>query len=168
MSPKNRFDDIFYSLVSDRIFCYVLSIDNMMKNFAMGQLLPTFITILTVGILTNSTVTIAKQTHISQNLNCKNPQAQQEMNRCAGLSYQNADKKLNQVYQQVMPKLEKSRKQKLITAQKAWINFRDTNCEFEKSSFQGGSMAPLIYAGCLERLTQQRTQQLQNYLKGDL
>jgi uncharacterized protein YecT (DUF1311 family) len=72
---------------------------------------------------------------------------------------------LNQVYQQLIPTLSGSRKQKLITAQQAWIKFRDTNCEFERSAYQGGTVAPAIYFGCLEQTTQQRTQQLQEYLK---
>ena len=84
------------------------------------------------------------------------------------MSYKNADKKLNQVYQQLLPKLSRSRKQKLIAAQLAWIKFRDVSCEFERSEYEGGSIAPTIYSGCVEQATKQRTQQLQNYLKKDL
>ncbi|WP_306790440.1 lysozyme inhibitor LprI family protein [Tolypothrix sp. FACHB-123] len=101
---------------------------------------------------------------LAQKLNCDNAQTQTEINRCAQLSYQNADKKLNQVYRQLLPTLSSSRKQKLITAQQAWIKFRDSSCEFERSAFQGGTIAPAIYLGCLEQTTQQRTEQLQEYL----
>jgi uncharacterized protein YecT (DUF1311 family) len=138
----------------------------------MRQFLPIFISVLAVGSLSNIATTMANPTsHVSpiaQKLNCNNPQTQAEINQCAGLSYQNADKKLNQVYQQLLPKLPKSRQQKLISAQQAWIKFRDSSCEFERSAFAGGSIAPTIYAGCLEGLTKQRTQQLQEYLKFDL
>lgn len=74
---------------------------------------------------------------------------------------------MNRAYQQLLPTLEKSRKQKLIAAQLAWVKFRDTNCEFERSKYEGGSIAPSIYAGCLENLTKLRTQELQQYLKSD-
>ncbi|BAZ30335.1 hypothetical protein NIES4074_27910 [Cylindrospermum sp. NIES-4074] len=140
----------------------------------MRQLLPALITILTLSSLTTPAVTKANTTpnnseiHLAQRLNCNNAQTQREINQCADLSYRNADKKLNQVYRQLLPKLPKSRQQKLIAAQQAWLKFRDSNCEFERSAFEGGSIAPSIYAGCLEAATKQRTQQLQEYLKDDL
>ncbi|MBE9037469.1 lysozyme inhibitor LprI family protein [aff. Roholtiella sp. LEGE 12411] len=105
--------------------------------------------------------------HNLQKLNCNNAQTQAEINVCTQLSYQNADQKLNQVYQQLLPKLEKSRRQKLIFAQQAWIKFRDTSCEFEKSRYEQGSIVATVYLTCLEKTTKQRTQQLQEYLKPD-
>lgn len=100
---------------------------------------------------------------LAQKPNCNNPQTQSEMNICAGISYQNADKKLNQVYQRLLPKLETSRRQKLVAAQQAWLKFRDASCAFEKSEVEGGTMAPMIYGGCMATLTEQRTKQLQGY-----
>ncbi|BAY63363.1 hypothetical protein NIES22_34500 [Calothrix brevissima NIES-22] len=123
--------------------------------------------------LSVATVTMANTTpetlniKLAQKLNCNNAQTQVEINQCAQLSYQNADKKLNQVYKKLLPTLSSSRKQKLITAQQAWIKFRDTSCEFERSQYEGGTIAPSIYVGCLERITQQRTQQLQDYLNSE-
>jgi len=46
-----------------------------------------------------------------------------------------------------------------------WVRFRDTNCTFERSSYQGGSIAPSIYYSCIEQMTKQRTEQLENYLR---
>lgn len=102
---------------------------------------------------------------LAQRPNCDDPQNQSEMNICAGIAYQNADRQLNQVYQQLLPKLPASRKQKLITAQQAWIKFRDSSCDFERSAFEGGSMAPMIYGSCLATVTEQRTKDLQGYLE---
>ncbi|WP_193194253.1 lysozyme inhibitor LprI family protein [Nostoc sp. MG11] len=139
----------------------------------MRQLLLVFINILTFSSLDTSAVTITSTTPditeilFAQNLNCNNAQTQAEINRCTQLFYQNTDKKLNQVYQQLLPKLERSRRQKLTTAQQAWIKFRDTSCEFEKSRYEGGSIIPTVYFTCLEKTTKQRTQQLQEYLKSD-
>jgi len=106
--------------------------------------------------------------YLAQQLNCENPQDQLQINRCAGLSYERADKKLNQLYRQLLPKLSSARRQKLITAQQAWVKFRDTSCEFEESAYEGGSIAPTIVAVCWEKLTLQRTQEIQAYLKSDL
>jgi len=139
----------------------------------MRQLLLVLASMLTLSSLDTSTMTIAGTTPdlheilLVQKLNCNNPQTQAAINECTKLSYQNADKKLNQAYQKLLSTLEKPRKQKLIAAQLAWIKFRDTNCEFERSRYEGGSIAPTIYFGCLENTTKLRTQQLQEYLKPD-
>ncbi|OUL37574.1 hypothetical protein BV372_01005 [Nostoc sp. T09] len=139
----------------------------------MNLFLLPFFSILALSSLSISTVAIANtkpeisEIDLAQKLNCNNAQTQLEINRCAQLSYQNADKKLNQAYQQLVPTLSISRKQKLITAQQAWIKFRDTSCEYERSQYEGGSIAPAIYLGCLEQTTQQRTQQLEEYLHSD-
>ncbi|MCC5649613.1 lysozyme inhibitor LprI family protein [Nostoc sp. XA013] len=139
----------------------------------MRQLLLVLASMLTFSSLDAPTITIAgtipdlPEIRLVQKFNCNNPQTQTAINECAKLSYQNADKKLNQVYQQLLPTLERSRKQKLIAAQLAWIKFRDTNCEFERSKYEGGSIASSIYSGCLENTTKLRTQELQEYLKSD-
>ncbi|MEH2024964.1 lysozyme inhibitor LprI family protein [Nostoc sp.] len=139
----------------------------------MRQLLLVLSSILTLSSLDTSAITIASTTpdlsemRLVQKLNCNNPQTQRAINECTKLSYQNADKKLNQVYQQLVSTLERSRKQKLVAAQLAWVKFRDTNCEFERSKYEGGSIASSIYSGCLENTTKLRTQQLQEYLKTD-
>ena len=124
--------------------------------------------LLAVAMATPSIASPASGTtnlQLAQNPNCNNPQTQSEMNICASIAYQNADRKLNQVYRQLLPKLSAARKQKLITAQQAWIKFRDSSCEFERSAYEGGSMAPMIYGFCLAAVTEQRTKDLQRYLE---
>ena len=76
-----------------------------------------------------------------------------------GSNYQNVDRRLSQLYQQLRQKLEPNRKRKLETAELAWIAFRDSACGFEASG--GGDAAR---KQCLTRLTNQRNQQLQGYL----
>ncbi len=79
-------------------------------------------------------------------------------------SLQAADKKLNQVYQQVVSSLSSEAKQLLTTGQQSWIKFRDNNCNFEVYSSRGGTGYEVFRNGCLERLTKQRTKDLQDYL----
>jgi uncharacterized protein YecT (DUF1311 family) len=124
--------------------------------------------LLAVAMATPSIASPASGTtnlQLAQNPNCNNPQTQSEMNICASIAYQNADRKLNQVYRQLLPKLSAARKQKLIAAQQAWIKFRDSSCEFERSAYEGGSMAPMIYGFCLADVTEQRTKDLRRYLE---
>ncbi|MBD2451819.1 lysozyme inhibitor LprI family protein [Nostoc sp. FACHB-152] len=129
----------------------------------MRLLLPLIVSTLTLSSFA-TTLTLANPP-LAQKLNCNEAQTQLEINNCAHLSYQNADKKLNRAYKQLLPKLSKSRQQKLIAAQLAWIKFRDASCEFERSQYEGGSIAPTIYSTCLEAVTKQRTQQLVGYLE---
>ncbi len=138
----------------------------------MGKFLLTAASTFTFFNLAIPTLTIASTTpHIprsvtvAQRTNCDNPMTQAEMNACAGIAYQNADRKLNQVYQQLLPKLSTSRKQKLITAQRAWIRFRDSSCDFERSEVAGGSMEPMMYSNCMASVTEERIQDLERYLE---
>ncbi|MFN7319030.1 MAG: lysozyme inhibitor LprI family protein, partial [bacterium] len=92
----------------------------------MGKFLLTILSIASLFAVGMATRGIASPTSAATNLqlaqrpNCNNPQTQSEMNICASIAYQNADRKLNQVYRQLLPKLSASRKQKLISAQQAW------------------------------------------------
>lgn len=137
---------------------------NMHKHhLTMRKFLPTttLMATLFVGIATPNLADVP----VAQQPNCNNPQTQGEMNACAGIAYRNADRRLNQVYQQVLPKLPAARRQQLVTAQQAWIRYRDTSCTFERSEVTGGTMEPMIYSSCLARLTEQRTKDLQQYLQ---
>ena len=97
---------------------------------------------------------------------CKNPMTQLDMTICAGRAAQASDRKLNQVYRQVRAGYKgSSQDDRLVTAQLAWIKFRDAECTVAAGRFEGGSMAPMVYAGCIDRLTQQRTRDLKGYLE---
>jgi uncharacterized protein YecT (DUF1311 family) len=120
------------------------------------------ITITSLNFLSGvSQTAYAQQTNCSDSSNLN----QSQINECAYRFYQNEDKKLNQAYKKLLPKLSASRKQKLINAQQAWIKFRDTSCDFERSEVEGGSMSPTVYYGCMESLTKQRTKELNDYLR---
>ncbi|MGB8698250.1 MAG: lysozyme inhibitor LprI family protein [Thermosynechococcaceae cyanobacterium] len=98
--------------------------------------------------------------------NCQNALTQAEINACAGQMAKKADQELNAVYQNLRLSLKDSpRSQQLVDAQLAWIQFRDANCAFEKSRYEGGSISPSIFSGCIEQMTQQRIEQLNHYLK---
>lgn len=86
------------------------------------------------------------------------------MNDCAARLAETADQDLNDVYQTVRDKYKDTPQgDRLVDAQLAWIAFRDANCQFASSRFEGGSIAPLIYSNCVERMTKQRTAELKAY-----
>ncbi|MDX2215384.1 MAG: lysozyme inhibitor LprI family protein [Oculatellaceae cyanobacterium bins.114] len=100
---------------------------------------------------------------VAQAADCTNPQTQLEINECAAKSADVADQKLNEVYQQLKATLSSSEEKLLTDAQRAWIEFRDKNCAFSSGRFEGGSIAPTVYSSCIERITKQRTEELQGY-----
>ncbi|HEY6048721.1 MAG TPA: lysozyme inhibitor LprI family protein, partial [Sphingomicrobium sp.] len=48
----------------------------------------------------------------------------------------------------------------LKQGQRAWVQFRDAQCEYEGLGERGGSMEPMIVNACRERLTRERIKQL--------
>jgi uncharacterized protein YecT (DUF1311 family) len=94
-----------------------------------------------------------------------------EMNLCAYQAYQAADGDLNVDYKRAMAYLKQADLDylpegavpgviMLRDAQRAWIKFRDKNCEVETLAFRGGTIVPLIRATCLEEMTRARSEQL--------
>jgi uncharacterized protein YecT (DUF1311 family) len=104
--------------------------------------------------------------------NCGDLTNQTDMNTCAGQAYSKADAELNAVYKQIEARLkdDADTKKLLVTAQKAWIGFRDAQCNFTSSEVTG-SLYPFISYTCLYGQTLSRTQDLKVFLKcndGDL
>jgi uncharacterized protein YecT (DUF1311 family) len=98
-------------------------------------------------------------------INCANPTSNIEYKECAYRAYVASDKKLNQVYRQVVSTLMAKEKQHLIDAQLAWIEYRDSNCDFEIYQSLGGTGYGGFLSNCRERMTKARTQELQNWQK---
>ena len=75
-------------------------------------------------------------------------------------SCKKADTELNIVYNKLIKTLNNKERQLLIKAEKNWIKFRDSHCEFEGSQYEGGSIYSLIYSNCLTELTCKRIAEL--------
>jgi uncharacterized protein YecT (DUF1311 family) len=100
-------------------------------------------------------------------VDCANANDQATMNQCAGQDFKVADKELNTVYQQISSRLKNNADSKklLVSAQRAWIGFRDAECKFSASGVSGGSGYQLIYSNCLTGVTKVRVEALKEYLK---
>jgi uncharacterized protein YecT (DUF1311 family) len=93
---------------------------------------------------------------------CANPMDQSTMNICADRDYRAADAVLNKTYRQALDKLDEDGRALLKESERAWIAFRDAECRYEAAPNQGGSIYPLIYSGCLTRLTKVRIAELKD------
>lgn len=90
---------------------------------------------------------------------CKDMKTQREMSECLASAYRDADQNLNALYASLKNKLEPGDCQ-LQEAQRAWIKYRDANCEAEAGVYEGGLIQPAVRSGCLERVTQVRIAEL--------
>ena len=104
---------------------------------------------------------------------CDSATTQVELNECTAQAYQSADDELNDAYQVLVGQLSNNAAslEKLRAAQRAWIGFRDAECAFESSAVEGGSAQPMVRNGCLETLTETRTETLREHAEceeGDL
>lgn len=104
---------------------------------------------------------------------CDNASDQTTMNVCAGDALKKSDTQLNALYKKIEARLkdDADAAKLLVSAQKAWLSFRDAECTFSSSAVAQGSVYPMIYALCLDGLTQLRVKDFQTYLaceEGDL
>lgn len=96
---------------------------------------------------------------------CSSPNTQLEMNQCAHAAFQQADAALNERYQAILKRLGEDGSVSLFrAAQRAWVPFRDAQCAFDASSYEGGSMQPMVLSSCLEDLTKKRVADFDAYL----
>ena len=96
---------------------------------------------------------------------CADAQTQTDMNICWGKEYKAADATLNQVYGQLMRKLDAADQAQLKQVEAAWLKYRDANCEFVADRYKGGTIRPMIEAICLADTTRNRTVELRNQIK---
>jgi len=89
------------------------------------------------------------------------------MTNCSSEAYLKWDKKLNQTYKSLLSKLPSIAKAKLITAQKAWIRFKETEFELIKFTYGSaeGTMWRPIAMDKVKELTKERALILEELLE---
>ena len=80
--------------------------------------------------------------------------------KCEQAAYRREDKALNDAYQQLAAKVDVEAKAPLDRAQRAWLDYRDSECAYEASHPGGAAPAPVVEARCMKRLTEQRAKDL--------
>ena len=111
-------------------------------------------------------------------VDCDNAMTQTAMNICSWQSYQRADAELNAAWSRAAKRAKEMDRSaaeydsdatahsRLLTAQRAWLKFRDAHCLAENGEREGsGTIWPLLQNGCLEALTEARTAQLRQYVE---
>ena len=88
-----------------------------------------------------------------------------DMFQCEGEELDRQDARLNDAYKKLMSKLSPDRKKALLKAQRAWIKFREANCDYWYDP-HGGTAARLNASGCLLTMTATRAKELEGMLEG--
>jgi uncharacterized protein YecT (DUF1311 family) len=83
---------------------------------------------------------------------------------CIGAEYKRQDARLNGAYAEAMRSLNPAAQAKLRTAQRAWITFRDADCQAVLAA-NGGTMAPVLADLCYLDRTTQRADELEEVSK---
>jgi uncharacterized protein YecT (DUF1311 family) len=87
------------------------------------------------------------------------------LNQCASDEFKEADRRLTSTYGKLLAAIPDSGRQSMLrSAQAAWMAFRDKQCGFEASAYEGGSMQPMQHAACLAVITRDRDKQLRELL----
>ena len=87
------------------------------------------------------------------------------MLQCGGEELDRQDARLNDAYRKLLSKLSPDRKKALLKGQRAWIKFREANCDYWYDP-QGGTAARLNASGCTLTMTAARAKELEGMLEG--
>jgi uncharacterized protein YecT (DUF1311 family) len=97
----------------------------------------------------------------------RNDPTQIGLNRCAQADFAVADAKLNQLYKQLIAKSGADEKTALRDTQRAWVAYRDKECEYETIGSAGGSIRPMEEWECATALTEARAKDFAKFLAGE-
>lgn len=104
---------------------------------------------------------------------CEREDSTVALNECSKFGFDEADRELNLEYQQVLKDLRtlakagddvSKMKAALVKAQRAWVAFRDADCDAVYENYAGGSVRNAVYFHCMEKHIRQRTAALRNLI----
>jgi uncharacterized protein YecT (DUF1311 family) len=104
---------------------------------------------------------------------CDDSSPQQMLNICAANAAASTDAEMNAQWKVTAAEMKRRDNEidratdrqpgyfdTLLAGQRAWLAWRYKQCLLESFEMRGGSAAPLIHSGCMERITRQRLDQL--------
>jgi uncharacterized protein YecT (DUF1311 family) len=103
-------------------------------------------------------------------VDCARAVATPDLNECAAREQKAVEARLNGTYQKVLKELEErdenhvETRKKLVAAQRAWIKFREADCDAAYQHYIDGSMRNLVYSGCMQQRAAQRIKELDAFL----
>ena len=96
---------------------------------------------------------------------CSSATTTADMRNCENLRYQKTEQDLNSAYKELMAKLDNEGKNKLRTAQRTWLQFRQANADFAADQVRGGTLAPLVRITVMADMTEARATELKKSMQ---
>lgn len=119
------------------------------------------LTTVAVALLLFRPVSEAQSDNPFKDTDCHKALTQMELNYCADKAFQVEDKKLNALYRKLMASSDAKTQALLRAAEKSWLAYRDSECEYETSDTDGGSIHPMEGSNCLTEKTEAHVRELQ-------
>lgn len=120
--------------------------------------------LLIATLLLVSTVAVSNEKSHSYEVCMQQAISTLDMVTCISNEYEHQDQRLNDNYQQLRHQLSSERRDQLLTAQRAWITYKEANCGFYADP-EGGTMARISANSCLLNETTQRADELENLMR---
>jgi len=109
-------------------------------------------------------------------LDCANALTTPDINECASVEQKKVEARLNTTYKTVLAYLDHadpiikddaaSAKLKLIEAQRAWIKFREADCQAQYEFNASGTIRTVLWISCMQAHAEQRTRDLESFSSG--
>lgn len=105
---------------------------------------------------------------------CRDTSTTAQINACAKQEADAAEVKLGNAYKKVLTMLSKPDdeivryaqvKKNLIDAQRAWVVFRQKECDAVQEFYLGGTIRTAMVLSCMKRLAEQRTKEFEDWTK---
>ena len=81
---------------------------------------------------------------------------QMEINDCTRAAAASAQKRMDKAFDRAVKRTDGPAKAELVSSQKTWVRTRDAACDARAAEYEGGSMQPSVYYGCMEEMTNGR------------
>lgn len=124
----------------------------------MKRMMRTFVPTVVILILLVPATTGAQSGSDEQP--CSEGTSPQQM-ACAEKQFEEASQQLKLARARLYEDLEPRSRVKLRAAERLWLKYRKTNCDAEASTYEGGTIQPLIQLLCMARVTRERAAELQ-------
>ena len=93
---------------------------------------------------------------------CEDAKSTLQINECFAKELKKAEAEVNKIYQLTIKKLQPEDVALLRKAQRAWLAYRDAQCEAEHALCGGGTGGPAAWMSCKVELTHQRVAEIQS------
>jgi uncharacterized protein YecT (DUF1311 family) len=115
--------------------------------------------VLTVAVL-SANLPIRAQHMNEKDSPCADVVVTADLANCLAKARDTADAQLNAAYKALRAKLAAADDQRLVAAQRLWIQYRDANCTAERELYAGGTAVGPAYLACLEAMSRARKKEL--------